>query len=94
MLAQCQAALIAPRVANVRRTSATKVKSQARRVAVAAAADAPEPGSSAKGMGKNLPAAMDIDAIMNLLPHRYPFLLVDRVAVSYTHLTLPTNREV
>ena len=22
---------------------------------------------------------MDIDAIMNLLPHRYPFLLVDRV---------------
>lgn len=79
MLAQCQAALIAPRVANVRRTSATKVKSQARRVAFAAAADAPEPGSSAKGMGKNLPAAMDIDAIMNLLPHRYPFLLVDRV---------------
>lgn len=30
-------------------------------------------------MGKNLPAAMDIGAIMDLLPHRYPFLLVDRV---------------
>ena len=36
---------------------------------------------------------MDIHAILKQLPHRYPFLLVDKVtelAVSYTHLTLPT----
>ena len=45
-----------------------------------AAADAKEvPGSDAKGMGKALPMQMDIDQIMGLLPHRYPFLLVDRV---------------
>ena len=55
---------------------------------------------------------MDVTEIQKYLPHRYPFLLVDRVlelepekrilaiknitinAVSYTHLTLPTNREV
>lgn len=49
-----------------------------RSIATRAEAEA-EPGSSAKGMGKNLPAAMDIGAIMDLLPHRYPFLLVDRV---------------
>ena len=29
--------------------------------------------------GKALPMEMDIDQIMALLPHRYPFLLVDRV---------------
>ena len=45
---------------------------------------------------------MDIHQIIKKLPHRYPFLLVDRVVefekdvrikapVSYTHLTLPTN---
>jgi 3-hydroxyacyl-[acyl-carrier-protein] dehydratase len=39
----------------------------------------PEVGSSPKGLGKALPMQMDIDAIMKLLPHRYPFLLVDRV---------------
>lgn len=52
-----------------------------RGVAVRAAAkgDAPAPGSEAKGLGKALPMEMDIDQIMNLLPHRYPFLLVDRV---------------
>lgn len=33
----------------------------------------------AKGLGKALPMEMDIDKIMSLLPHRYPFLLVDRV---------------
>ena len=36
-------------------------------------------GSAAKGLGEALPMEMDIDAIMKLLPHRYPFLLVDRV---------------
>jgi|TARA_B110000977_G_scaffold195915_1_gene275276 3-hydroxyacyl-[acyl-carrier-protein] dehydratase len=39
----------------------------------------PAIGSAAKGLGKALPMKMDIDAIMALLPHRYPFLLVDRV---------------
>jgi 3-hydroxymyristoyl/3-hydroxydecanoyl-(acyl carrier protein) dehydratase len=39
----------------------------------------PDPGSDPKGLGKALPMQMDIDAIMKLLPHRYPFLLVDRV---------------
>ena len=44
------------------------------------AADAKEvPGTDAKGLGKALQMEMDIDAIMKLLPHRYPFLLVDRV---------------
>ena len=74
---------------------------------------------------KSLDAA-DIQKILEILPHRYPFLMVDRVVdivpdvscigiknvsanepqfqghfpgqpvfpVSYTHLTLPTNREV
>ena len=41
--------------------------------------DAPAPGTEAKGLGKALPMEMDIDQIMALLPHRYPFLLVDRV---------------
>ena len=41
--------------------------------------DAPAPGTEAKGLGKALPMEMDRDQIMALLPHRYPFLLVDRV---------------
>ena len=68
--------------ASLRKSSAKIARPMAaplRRSIVAAAADAEEPGSAAKGMGKSLPAAMDIDAIMDLLPHRYPFLLVDRV---------------
>eukprot|EP00740_Mantoniella_antarctica_P014712 CAMPEP_0181370462 /NCGR_PEP_ID=MMETSP1106-20121128/13439_1 /TAXON_ID=81844 /ORGANISM="Mantoniella antarctica, Strain SL-175" /LENGTH=230 /DNA_ID=CAMNT_0023487257 /DNA_START=62 /DNA_END=754 /DNA_ORIENTATION=- len=57
---------------------------QSRRTAVqcraAVGKDAAEvPGTNAKGLGKALPMAMDIDQIMALLPHRYPFLLVDRV---------------
>ena len=67
-------------VANRRVSAARQVKStKAPRAAIVAAAAAEEPGSAAKGMGKNLPAAMDINDVMNLLPHRYPFLLVDRV---------------
>ena len=47
---------------------------------VKAAAEAkPDPGSDPKGLGNALPMEMDIDAIMKLLPHRYPFLLVDRI---------------
>ena len=59
----------------------SKVSSKARAagLVVRAADDKPVPGSEAKGMGKALPMEMDIDAIMKLLPHRYPFLLVDRV---------------
>ena len=42
---------------------------------------------------------MDIDAIMKILPHRYPFLLVDRVvelepqkyAVGYKNITMNDN---
>jgi len=45
----------------------------------AAAEKTPDPGSDPKGLGKALPMKMDIDAIMKLLPHRYPFLLVDRI---------------
>jgi|TARA_B110000483_G_scaffold64018_2_gene79710 hypothetical protein len=44
-----------------------------------AAEKTPDPGSDPKGLGKALPMKMDIDAIMKLLPHRYPFLLVDRI---------------
>ncbi len=32
-----------------------------------------------KGMSQDLAVAMDIDQISSILPHRYPFLLVDRV---------------
>lgn len=32
-----------------------------------------------KSPQKNSPAALDIEKIMGMLPHRYPFLLVDRV---------------
>lgn len=31
-------------------------------------------------MTENQPQSMDIEQIMNLLPHRYPFLLVDRIS--------------
>ena len=30
-------------------------------------------------MTDNKPMSMDIEQIMELLPHRYPFLLVDRI---------------
>ena len=80
MFAAAAQSIAAPCVANRRVFSARQVKStKAPRAAIVAAAAAEEPGSDAKGMGKNLPAAMDINAVMNLLPHRYPFLLVDRV---------------
>ena len=43
----------------------------------------------------DITAEIDINGIQRLIPHRYPFLLVDRlvdiVTVSYTHLTLPTK---
>src|SRR6185369_15247795 len=42
----------------------------------------PPPGESEEMGGSNGPAAqgaMDIEEIMRLLPHRYPFLMLDRV---------------
>jgi len=67
-------------VARVGKSSAPAKLSARRDVACFAAKDeAPPVGSAAKGLGKALPMEMDIDAIMKLLPHRYPFLLVDRV---------------
>jgi UDP-3-O-[3-hydroxymyristoyl] N-acetylglucosamine deacetylase/3-hydroxyacyl-[acyl-carrier-protein] dehydratase len=32
------------------------------------------------GPGAELPAEMDIEGVMRILPHRYPFLMVDRIA--------------
>ena len=66
--------------ATTKSPSGVRSHARSRAVVFAEAKDAPaDPGSSAKGLGKALPIAMDIGAIMNLLPHRYPFLLVDRV---------------
>lgn len=36
-------------------------------------------GLEPRHLAKNDPAQLDIDAILTRLPHRYPFLLVDRV---------------
>ncbi|MGN6386471.1 MAG: 3-hydroxyacyl-ACP dehydratase FabZ, partial [Verrucomicrobiota bacterium] len=40
---------------------------------------ASENGQSANGKSNAEQAAMDVEEIMRLLPHRYPFLMVDRV---------------
>ena len=86
--AKARASSKAPAAFTQRRTAqgsslamGSKVSSKARASSlVVRAADAKEvPGSVAKGLGKALPMEMDIDKIMSLLPHRYPFLLVDRV---------------
>lgn len=86
--AKARASSKAPAAFTQRRTAqgsslamGSKVSSKARAASlVVRAADAKEvPGSVAKGLGKALPMEMDIDKIMSLLPHRYPFLLVDRV---------------
>lgn len=37
------------------------------------------PGSGVEKQGPNFTPLKDIQAIMDILPHRYPFLLVDRV---------------
>jgi UDP-3-O-[3-hydroxymyristoyl] N-acetylglucosamine deacetylase/3-hydroxyacyl-[acyl-carrier-protein] dehydratase len=39
----------------------------------------PEPKSEAKGAEKPLDIALEWNGVMNLLPHRYPFLMVDRI---------------
>ncbi|KAH7617341.1 hypothetical protein Ndes2526B_g07945 [Nannochloris sp. 'desiccata'] len=69
-----------------------------RKLAVRVSAEAP----AAKGIettGPNFTANKDIQAIMDILPHRYPFLLVDRVleveqgkyAVGYKCVTANDN---
>ena len=65
-----------------KKTSSSSLKSSRKSLIAprAQAAEAkPDPGSVPKGLGKALPMQIDIYAIMKLLPHRYPFLLVDRV---------------
>ena len=63
-----------------------RISAQMRKPLVAAQAFAPPPGersASAQSLTSQPPAqdgAMDISAIMQLLPHRFPFLMVDRVA--------------
>jgi UDP-3-O-[3-hydroxymyristoyl] N-acetylglucosamine deacetylase/3-hydroxyacyl-[acyl-carrier-protein] dehydratase len=38
--------------------------------------------------GMELPAELDIEAVMRILPHRYPFLMVDRIAkIEGNHVT-------
>ena len=66
-------------VSSVRKTSSKSSRKSSLIVVKAAAEAKPDPGSDPKGLGNALPMEMDIDAIMKLLPHRYPFLLVDRI---------------
>jgi len=64
-----------------------RIATQMRKPLVAAQTFAPPPPAPKAGApragGAELPApgngAMDIDAVMQALPHRYPFLMVDRV---------------
>ena len=64
-----------------------RIATQMRKPLVAAQTFAPPPPAPKAGTprtgGADLPApgsgAMDIDAVMQALPHRYPFLMVDRV---------------
>lgn len=53
-----------------------------------AASDKEGAAAKAKGNGSGGPVQLDIAAIMKILPHRYPFLLVDRI------LSLEENRVV
>lgn len=100
----------APSSAPIRRQTVTHVRSNAfssrtsplrpRHVvpfAKASDADLPPPGIETQG--QNFPALKDIQQIMDILPHRYPFLLVDRVleweygkyAVGYKCVTVNDN---
>ena len=47
-----------------------------------------KPARAGKGNGSGGPVELDISAIMDIMPHRYPFLLVDRI------LSLEENRVV
>ena len=49
-------------------------------ILTSAMSDSPQPPEAdAPGNGPNTPKTMDIVEIMSILPHRYPFLLIDRV---------------
>ncbi|KAL4447994.1 hypothetical protein ABPG75_005213 [Micractinium tetrahymenae] len=69
------------------------------RRAVAVRAEGEAAGSGIETKGPNMKALKDIQEIMNILPHRFPFLLVDRVleweygkyAVGYKCVTVNDN---
>lgn len=58
------------------RRQATLQASRRAVVVRAAAEEAPSQGSDPKTMTVSLPSVLNIDEIMNRLPHRFPFLLV------------------
>eukprot|EP00892_Ulva_mutabilis_P006051 jgi/Ulvmu1/3818/UM018_0029.1 len=68
----------------------------ARCLSLIARASSEDKPPSIETQGPNFAAAKDIDAIMKALPHRFPFLLVDRVveiepgvsAVGYKNVTI------
>jgi hypothetical protein len=55
---------------------ATRRSGAALMVRAAAADEAPMQGTDPKTMTVSLPSVLDINEIMNRLPHRFPFLLV------------------
>lgn len=65
---------------------ARKIDAQARKPLVASQTFAPPPpaketpAKSEKGAEPADPTAMDVKEIMKVLPHRYPFLMVDRIS--------------
>lgn len=60
------------------RAAAPRAARSLRNLRVSAAAEeaAAREGSDPKTMSVNMPAVLDINEIMNRLPHRFPFLLV------------------
>ena len=60
------------------------IQAQIRKQAAAVQTFTPPAGATDDGTGKNLSeevgCVMNVEQIMKLLPHRYPFLMVDRVA--------------
>lgn len=64
--------------------------------AAAPPTEVPSKGTSAEKLLPSLKAALDIEEIKKILPHRYPFLLVDRVvevvpqkyAIGYKNITV------
>ncbi|PRW57104.1 beta-hydroxyacyl-ACP dehydratase [Chlorella sorokiniana] len=94
------AALTQRRAAAPKQLSQAAAKPSARRQAVRVRAEgegAPATGIETKG--PNMTALKEIQEIMSILPHRYPFLLVDRVleweygkyAVGYKCVTINDN---
>jgi len=67
---------------------ATNVRFVQRLAAAEKAERVERPARPGKGNGSGGPVELDISAIMEIMPHRYPFLLVDRI------LSLEENRVV